>query len=250
MSELTSEIAELVSAIVLDAEIAAIATAESIALVQHLQSDRLPALSIARAEAWRQLRARNVFPYDERLVASGSDPVSALTVIERTALALVGRLHLEMHEAAQVMGLKTKQFEKTLRKSKIQLVRATTAITLITMESRCPAVVSGKHRFGTALDRKHAMHFVVHAGECSICVPVLRQIDKTVWQEYQSAPAIEADVSSSVFDVDALISRAKLKDGWATPLVADFRDQNRIIKRAVWIGAASSVLLGLSWLLS
>lgn len=250
MSDLTSDIAELVSAIVLDEEIAAIATADSIALVQHLQSDRLPALSIARAEAWRQLRARNIFPYDERLVAIGNDPVSALTVIERTALALVGRLRLESHEAARVMGMKTKKFEKTLRKSRIQLVRATTAITLITMQSRCPAVVSGKHRFGTALDRKHAMHFVVHAGECSICVPVLRQIDKTVWQEYQSAPTVEGQIGSSNFDVDSLVKRAQLKDGWAVPLPADFRDQSRILKRAVWIGAASSVLLGLGWLLS
>lgn len=250
MSDLTSEIAELVSAIVLDEGIATIATADAVAISTALDSERLPALSIARAEAWRQLRARNVFPYDERLVASGSDPVSALSVIERTALALVGRLALEISDAADVMGMKPKQFEKTFRRAKIQLVRATTAITLISMESRCPAIVSGKHRFGTALDRKHAMHFVVHAGECSICVPILRQIDKTVWDEYQAAPPIQWQPQAATFETDKLLQRAELKAGWARPIAADFRDQNRILKRAIWIGAASSLLLVLSWLLS
>lgn len=250
MPEITSEIAELVSAIVLDEEISDVAIADAVAISTHMNSSRLQALSIARAESWRQLRARNIFPYDERLVAAGTDPVAALSVIERTALALVGRVKLDVDAAAEVMGLKPKQFQKVFRKSKIQLVRATTAITLITMESRCPAVVSGKHRFGTALDRKHAMHFVVHAGECSICVPVLRQVDKTVWDEYQAAPAIQAQLKPSQFEVEVLIERAKLNSGWARTLPADFRDQNRILQRAIWIAAASSVLLGLAWLLS
>lgn len=244
-----TEILELVSAIVLDAEIAQTAAEDALAIAIASNADRLQMLSIARAEAWRQQRARNVFPYDERLLQAGADPVTALTLIERTALGLVGRLALSDFEAAIVLGVKPKQFRKMFLKSKMALVRAATAVTLISMDSRCPAVVSGKHRFGTALDRRTAMHFVVHAGECSICVPILREIDRNIFSDYEAAPPIEAKLFPSA-GADALLRRAKLVNGYAKALPEDFRDQSRTIQRAVWIAGISSVLLGIAWLLS
>lgn len=251
MTQWASDIAELVGAIVLDDAIAEIATAEAVAIAAATKATRLQALSIARGESWRQLRARNIFPYDLRLVQAGTDPVSALTVIERTALALVGRLRLEFADAAFLFGVKPKQFEKIFHKAKVQLVRSTTAITLLSGDSRCPAVVSGKHRFGTAMDRRRSMHFVAHAGECSICVPVLREIDHTIWDVYQAAEKMPYLLTTvELTDTQKLVTRAKLKDGFSIALAEDFRDQTKVLKRAVWVGAASSILLVLGLLLS
>jgi hypothetical protein len=250
VTEWASDIAELVGAIVLDDAIADIAIAEAVAIATATGANRLQALSIARGESWRQLRARNIFPYDLRLVQAGTDPVSALTVIERTALALVGRLQIESADAAFLFGVKPREFEKIFHKAKVQLIRATTAITLITMDSRCPAVVSGKNRFGTAMDRRKSMHFVAHAGECSICVPVLREIDHTIWDVYQQAPKVTFEATATSVDDARLVTRAKLKDGFSIALTEDFRDQTKVLKRAVWVGAISSGLLALGLLLS
>jgi hypothetical protein len=251
VTEWASDIAELVGAVVLDDAIAEVTTAEAVAIATATNATRLQAISIARGESWRQLRARNIFPYDLRLVQAGTDPVSALTVIERTALALVGRLQLEVADAAFLFGVKPKQFERIFHKAKVQLIRATTAITLISGDSRCPAVVSGKHRFGTAMDRRKSMHFVAHAGECSICVPVLREIDHTIWDVYQAAEKMSYQpASAESADVAKIVARAKLKDGFSIALADDFRDQTKALKRAVWVGAVSSILLGLGLLLS
>lgn len=247
--QLNEEIFELISAIVLDDEVATIATADALAIANATNSQRLPALSIARAEAWRQQRARNVFPYDERLIQAGTDPVVSLSLIERTALALVGRLNLNNEDAAQVLGVRPKAFRKIFLKSKMALVRVATAISLVSTESRCPAVVSGKHRFGTAFDRRIAMHFVVHAGECSICVPVLREIDHNIFLQYQAADALRRQIEPSP-NAASLVQRARLVNGFAQPLAEDFRDQTQTIRRAVWIAGLSSGLLAIAWLLS
>lgn len=244
-----TRVAELVSAVILDDEVAEVAVGDALAIAAAVGADELQTLAIARAEAWRQMRARNVFLHDTRLVLAGSDPVSCLSVAERTALALAGRLQLDPADAARVFGCSPRQFQQQLRRAKMQLVRSATAISLISRPGRCPVVAAGIQRFGTAMDRGKAMHFVSHAAECSICVPTLRLMDKQVWHEYQAAPASTLEPLTPQVPVADLVSRARLNQGWPEAAAAQNRDGKSWLKWSIAAGLVSAILVSLSlWL--
>jgi hypothetical protein len=80
---------------------------------------------------------------------------------------------------------------------------------------------------------------------------VLREIDHTIWDVYQAAEKMSYQpATAEPTDVTKIVARAKLNDGFSIALADDFRDQTKVLKRAVWVGAISSILLGLGLLLS
>lgn len=249
--DIREQVVELVTAIVLDDEIAATAVADSLLIADAVDATELQTLAIARAEAWRQLRARNIFPEDTRLIRAGSDPVAGLTVAERTVLAIAGRLHRTTEEGALILGVQSpRTFYRWRRRARMQLVRSATAIALITQPGRCPVVVAGVGRFGTDLDRGTAMHFVSHAGECSICVEVLRLVDHQVWQEYQEAPAATYLPAAAVGNAADLVARARLAKGWPAREATYRRNSRQWLRWSIAAGALSAALVALALLLA
>ena len=113
----STQVYELVSSIVLDAEIASVATADAISIATSASVSASQTLSIARAEAWRQLRARSIFPLDVPLFAVDGDPVAALSPAERTVLALSLRLKRSDEEVAEISGIQRKELQGLDRKS-------------------------------------------------------------------------------------------------------------------------------------
>lgn len=250
----SAQLFEFTSSIVLDVEIASIATVDAISISVDTGASDSQALSIARAEAWRQLRARNVFPHDVPLFAVDGDPVAALTPIERTVLALSLRLKVDEAEIATIVGLKRKETAAVLKESRRQLARAAIAMTMLTNETRCPITTQSQQTFGADIKRSQALFLVTHAAECQICVPVLRTVDRQIITDYINAAAIgiPASIDNAVAalsdaDREKLVNRARLKAGWAQPDENLSQDPKRMLKRAVAFGAVSAlcVLLGL-----
>lgn len=250
----SAQLFEFTSSIVLDVEIASIATVDAISISTDTGASESQALSIARAEAWRQLRARNVFPHDVPLFAVDGDPVAALTPIERTVLALSLRLKIDEAEIASIVGLKRKETLSILKEARRQLARAAIAMTMLTNETRCPITTQSQQTFGSDIKRSQALFLVTHAAECQICVPVLRTVDRQIITDYINAallgiPASVDDGVAALSDSERekLVHRARLKSGWAQPDENLSQDPKRLIKRAVILGAVSAlcVIVGL-----
>lgn len=248
---------ELISSVVLDVEIASIATVDAISISQATSASDDQSLSIARAEAWRQLRARNVFPHDIPIFEVFGDPVSALSPAERTLLALSLRLKVSDDRLGSIVGMKHKDAIATLKEARRQLARAAIAMTLMTNETRCPVTQTAQQTLGATLKRAQAMHLVTHAAECSICVPVLRTVDRQIVADYAQAAvaAVPADLESRAESVDAatretLVSRSNLKSGWAPADENLSHDPRVLLKRAAFFGAVSAVLVAVGLVLA
>ncbi len=241
---MSDQLYEFVSSVVLDEEIALTATSDAILISNAVSASELQALSIARGEAWRQLRARNVFADELPLVAIDGDPVSGLTVEERTALALVARLNLPIQDAAKVMSMKVKHVDGVLTTARRELARTGIAMTLLTNNSKCPVIAQFHSTLQGELNRGSIMSLVSHSAECSICVPVLRTVDKQIVAQYIAAPRVQASQElASLLQRDAqpLVERARLIEGWA-PSERD-RNSRFHIKRAVVYGFISTLLI-------
>lgn len=246
----SAQLFEFTSSIVLDVEIASIATVDAISIANNTHANELQALSIARGEAWRQLRARNVFPHDVPLFAVDGDPVAALTPAERTVLALSLRLKVSDEDIATIVGMKRKETLALIKEARRQLARAAIAMTMLTNDTRCPITTQSQQTFGRDLKRSQALFLVSHAAECQICVPVLRTVDRQIVPDYINAaalgvPAIIEDEVFALSDADEqrLIHRAQLKSGWAQPDENLSHDPKRLLKRAVLLGAISALCI-------
>jgi hypothetical protein len=106
---------------------------------------------------------------------------------------------------------------------------------------------------GQTITRGQAMNLVSHCAECSICVPVLRTVDRQIVSDYSLAPIQEVspEVSGAEIplDADQLVARAKLKDGWAPRDINVSRDPRKMLQRTIIFGAISTLLIALGlWL--
>jgi hypothetical protein len=237
---------ELVSSIVLDPQISLQATADACLIIDATQADELQALSIARGEAWRQLRARNIFADDLPVIDPLGDPVAGLTLLERTALELSVRFKLKDDEVARVMEDKPKRVQHYVRTARRELARTAIAGALLTNTTKCPVINEQKESLGATINRGEAMTLVSHSAECSICVPVLRTVDRQILQNYIDVPVAEVPSELAQLlarDAAPLVERARLVHGYA-PLDDESRIRPRaLIKRAVIFGAISAALV-------
>ena len=257
MADLT-KIHELISNVVLDAEIAAIATADSKAIIESVAAtdssvSDLQKFSIARGEAWRQLRARGLFPHDIPKIVVPSDPVSALTIVERTVLSLALRFKIETTEIALIIGESPKATAAILKSARRELARTAIAMTALTNATRCPIMSQSATTMGYIISRGQAMNLVSHCAECSICVPVLRTVDRQIVDDYTSAPMqefVEQDLTNiATKDAIELVKRANLKKGWAPRDINLSRDPRKLMQRTIIFGAISTILISLGlWL--
>jgi len=238
---------ELVSSIVLDSAVADVATADAAVVAEHSSAVGEQELSIARAEAWRQLRARNIFPHDIPAVAVPGDPVSALTVAERTVLALSVRFALPISDVAKILGDSERTTAAILKSARRELARSAIAMTLLTNATRCPVISQAERNLGERISRAQALNLVSHSAECSICVPVLRTVDKQIAADYANVPI--ADVPTNIQemieqrDATSLTTRAALKNGWAPRDSQLSSDPRKMLRRAIIWGAASTALV-------
>ena len=97
------------------------------------------------------------------------------------------------------------------------------------------------------------MNLVSHCAECSICVPVLRTVDRQIVSDYTDAPMHElpAEISkvTPLKEVDELVARANLKNGWAPRDINVSRDPRKLMQRTIIFGAISTLLIALGlWL--
>ena len=235
---------EMVSSIVLDPNIALQATADACLIIDATKADDFQALSIACGEAWRQMRARAIFVDDLPRIDPHGDPVGGLTLLERTALELSVRFQLSNEDAAKVMDDKPKRVQNYVRTARRELARSAIAGALLTNDSRCPIVNQQKEMLGDTITRGEAMSLVSHSAECSICVPVLRTVDRQIMQSY-----IDVEIASVPQELESLlhrdpkplIERARLVNGYA-PVDSESRNQPRqLIKRAVVFGGISAI---------
>ncbi|MEY3278213.1 MAG: hypothetical protein RLZZ426_699 [Actinomycetota bacterium] len=253
MADLT-KIHELISNVVLDSEIAAIATADSWAIIEAVAATDSPVsdlqmFSIARGEAWRQLRARALFPHDIPKIGVPSDPVAALSIVERTVLSLALRFKIETTDIALIIGESPKVTAAILKSARRELARAAIAITALTNPTRCPIMSQSAMTMGNIISRAQAMNLVSHCAECSICVPVLRTVDRQIVDDYTSAPMqefVKAELTKiTTKDGLDLVQRANLKKGWAPRDLNLSRDPKKLLQRTIIFGAISTILISL-----
>lgn len=144
----------------------------------------LVTLAHVRAEAWRQLRARNIHPDTAPDVRIDAEPLEALTPSERTALYLLTRRGMPPHDAAFVMDRSPKEVRRLRRTASVSFVRAVTALALAMDLTPCPIRDGIAARGAGMLSRKDITALTMHAAECSICVEWLRRADKTALDGY------------------------------------------------------------------
>ena len=247
------EVYELVSAIVLDPEIALEAASDAYVISQAVDADEMQTLSIARGEAWRQLRARNVFLHDVPTFDAHLDPVAALTVMERTVLELSVRMRFNDESVAHVVGSSLKVVQKEIATARKELARAAIAGALLTNVTKCPVTSQAQMTLGAELTRGQAMNLVSHSAECSICVPVLRTVDRQIMQNYIDVPMAQLPPDFSTMlskAAEPLVARARLVDGYAPRESEAKRNPRQMAVRAGVLGFASAVLIVVALLVS
>lgn len=237
---------DFVTSVVLDVEVSNKVTSESLAIGEGLSDSQV--FAIARAEAWRQMRARNVFAFDIPAIPLDADPVQALTLMERSVLSLSLRQKLEVEEISHIVDETRKIVNRDLKEGRKNLARAAIALALMNNQTKCPVIVAAHQTLGSRLTRAQQMHLVTHAAECSICVNVLRVVDKQVIQDFINAPVLKypnnlPKISDS--EKERLIKRAELKDGWPPSYGKYFENPRVSLKSATIFGAASSALIAL-----
>ena len=137
----------------------------------------LVVLAHARAEVWRQLRAREVHPDTAPEVLVDAEPLEALTPMERTVLFLCTRKAMSYEDAGFIMDLSPKAVRRLRRNASVALVRSVTALALAMDLTPCPIRDGIAARGAGFLNRKDIDALTMHAAECSICVEWLRKAD-------------------------------------------------------------------------
>lgn len=181
--------------VALDPNISAAAIRDALIVLESRETlpsptiEPLVVLSHVRAEAWRQLRARNIHSDTVPDVRIDAEPLSALTPSERTALYLLTRRGLQPHDVGFVMDLSVKEVRRLRRSASVSFVRAVTALALAMDLTPCPIRDSIAARGAGMLSRKEITALTMHAAECSICVEWLRRADKTALEGYGALPS-------------------------------------------------------------
>jgi hypothetical protein len=237
---------DFITSVVLDVEVSNKVTSESLAISNGLTD--LQIFAVARAECYRQMRARNVFAFDIPTIALDADPVQALTLTERAVLSLSLRQKLDVEDVSHIVDEPRRIVNRDLKEGRKNLARAAIALALMNNKTKCPVIVAAHQTLGSRLTRAQQMHLVTHAAECSICVNVLRVVDKQVIQDFINAPVLTypnnlPEISDS--EKERLIKRAELKDGWPPSYGKYFENPRVSLRAATVFGVASSALIAI-----
>lgn len=194
-------------------------------------------LKAAVAEAIAVMHERGRSQFELQPFLADGDPVMALTIAERIALALSVRLRKSDAEIAELTSRSEKAAHKLVRHARRELARAAIAMGLLTNPTRCP-VMQQHLSEGTVLHRARALLLVSHAAECQICVEVMRKIDQQIVQDYAVA-VVQLPPLESV-DVDLVLARRA-----ARPAISSRRipSTERLLRYAFWFGAVSSAMI-------
>ena len=237
---------DFVTSVVLDVEVSNLVTTEALAISEGLTE--IQTFAIARAESYRQMRARNVFAFDIPSIPLDADPVQALTLVERAVLSLSLRQQMDEENICEVLDETRKIVRRDLKEGRKNLARAAIALALMNNQTKCPVVISAHQTLSQRLTRAQQMHLVTHSAECSICVNVLRVVDKQIIQDFINAPALKYPNSLPTIseeDKIRLLKRAELKDGWPKSYGRILENPRVTLRNATIFGITSSALLAL-----
>ncbi len=196
-----SSVIDLVVLTALDPAIAAVAIRDTLVVLSSLdapQASRRTVLSHARAEVWRQLRARGVHADTAPEVRVDGEPLAALTPSERTALYLFARLGLDASEVGAVMDLRPRAARHLRRRAHVAFVRAVTALALAVDLTPCPVRDAIAARGAGMLSRRDVDALTMHAAECRICIDWLRRADGNAITGYTALPLPDASAITLV----------------------------------------------------
>jgi hypothetical protein len=247
--------ADVAWAIVLDPEITEQVIADSVVIAEALDLPESEHLALVINESFRQMRARMQFEDDIPKVGLSSDPVAGLSLLERSHLVLNLRMGLSIEEISSLLGISAKRAKRELKSARLHLARTAIALTLLTNPSRCPVVNQFQSALVADISRDQLFRVVSHSAECSICVEVLRVVDKQIVNDYAKADSFvlgssfEVTLRASRSEVERLKSRFRSK-GSQIKVQLSSRNPKMYIKRAIVFSAMSFLLLLLGiWLL-
>ena len=246
--------------VTLDPQISAVSIRDTL-IVAESRSEPAPAtiesfvlLSHARAEAWRQLRARGLHAETEPTVQIDADPLEALSPLERTVLYLSMRRDFRYEDIAYITDLSVKQVKKMRKRAAVSFIRAVTSLALAMDLTPCPIRDQIAAQGAGMLTRKDIDALTMHAAECSICVEWLRRADEHAVKGYAFLAApdgsqVEAVLASlgHVSDEERkrIVKRAGRLRTDGRPPRAEWwdRDPRKIVKASIGFGVASAALL-------
>lgn len=211
-------------------------------------------LSHARAEAWRQLRARGLHADTEPMVQVDADPLEALSPLERTVLYLSIRREFGYEDIAYITDMSVKDVKKMRRRAVVSFVRAVTSLALAMDLTPCPIRDQIAAQGAGMLTRQDIDALTLHAAECSICVAWLRRADEQALKGYSflatpDTQQVQAVLASLDLINDAererIIKRAGRLRADGRPPRAEWwdRDPRRLIRRSIGFGVVSVALL-------
>jgi len=243
--------ADVAWAIVLDPDIAEQVIADSVVIAETLNLPESEHLKLILNESFRQMRARFILEDDIPKIQKDSDPVAGLTVLERSHLVLNLRTGLSLEEISKTLGISEKRAKRELKSARLHLARSAIALTLLTNPSRCPITQQFQVALESDISRDQLMNVVSHSGECSICVEVLRVVDKQIVNDYVSAVAyslsenFEKVLTRSRVNREKVVRRSRVK-GTVAEVEISAANPKVYLKRAVIFGAVSALFLVLA----
>lgn len=263
MTPTTNDVASVIDfsvLVTLDPQISAVSIRDALVVAQS-RPEPAPAtiesfvlLSHARAEAWRQLRARGLHADTEPTVQIDADPLAALSPMERTVLYLSMRRDFRYEDIAYITDLSVKDVKKMRKRAAVSFIRAVTSLALAMDLTPCPIRDQIAAQGAGMLTRKDIDALTLHAAECSICVEWLRRADENAVKGYaflaapdsQQVEAVLASIGHvSDEERERIVKRAGRLRSDGRPPRAEWWDRNpkRLIKRSIGFGIASVVLL-------
>ena len=247
--------ADVAWAIVLDQDITEQVIADSVVIAEALDLPESEHLTLVINESFRQMRARMQFEDDIPKVGLTSDPVAGLSLLERSHLVLNLRMGLSIEEISSLLGISTKRAKRELKSARLHLARTAIALTLLTNPSRCPVMNQFQSALVADISRDQLFNVVSHSAECSICVDVLRVVDKQIVNDYANADSyvlgsrFEETLRASRLQVEKLKLRFGSK-GTRIKVQLSSRNPKVYLRRAIVFSVMSFLLLLLGmWLL-
>lgn len=246
--------------VTLDPQISAVSIRDALVVAQSRPEPAPPSiesfvlLSHARAEAWRQLRARGLHADTAPNVQIDADPLAALSPLERTVLYLSMRREFKYEDIAYITDLSVKQVKKMRKRAVVSFIRAVTSLALAMDLTPCPVRDQIAAQGAGMLTRKDIDSLTLHAAECSICVDWLRRADENAVKGYvflatPDSTQVDAVLSSLAHvgadERDRIVNRAGRLRADGRPPRAEWwdRDPRGFIKRAIAMGIASVAFL-------
>ncbi len=214
----------------------------------------LVVLAHARAEVWRQLRARGIHPDSAPDVRVDAEALSSLTPAERTTLYLMTRRALPAHDVGFILDVSTREARRLHRRAQVALVRAVTGLALAMDLTPCLIRDELAARGAGMLSRRDIDALTMHAAECRICVEWLRRADHQALAGYDSMAApTDREIDVVLANLQQLGEEERLRvvaragalrrDGRPPRESLLLGDPKRWMRRGISLGVTSVVLV-------